>query len=119
MSTTASYRKLKIGHQFLHYAPATRRIRQGFHVFISSCSTKKRRRALSLSYFINTGICTVYLHLLLTRYSYSRILSKYAGEDAPKAPGTSSAAEQAPKQAPKTPPPSETPPASSSCYLRK
>jgi hypothetical protein len=65
----------------------------------------------------------VYLHLLLTRYSYSRILSKYAGEDAPEALGTLSAAEQAPKeapkQAPKTPLPSETPPASSLYYLRK
>ncbi|KAJ5822444.1 hypothetical protein N7447_004784 [Penicillium robsamsonii] len=60
----------------------------------------------------------VSLRLLLTRYSYSRILSKYAGEDAPKALGTSSAA-KAPKQAPKTPPPSENPPASSSCYPRK
>ncbi|OGE47841.1 hypothetical protein PENARI_c036G03197 [Penicillium arizonense] len=38
----------------------------------------------------------VSLRLLLTRYSYSRILSKYAGEDAPKALGTLSAA-KAPK----------------------
>jgi hypothetical protein len=61
----------------------------------------------------------VYLHLQLIRYFYSRIPSKYAGEDAPKAPGTSSAAARAPKQAPKTPPRSGTPPASSSYYLRK
>jgi hypothetical protein len=65
----------------------------------------------------------VYLHLQLIRYFYSRIPSKYAGEDAPKVPGTLSAAarapKQAPKQAPKTPPRSGTPPASSSYYLRK
>jgi hypothetical protein len=73
---------------------------------------------LSLSYFINTGICIVYLRLLLTRYSYSRILSKCAGEGAPEALGTSSAAAKAPKRVPKTLQPSETPPASSSYYLR-
>jgi hypothetical protein len=74
---------------------------------------------LSLNYSINTSIYIVSLRLLLIRYFYYRIPSKYASEDAPEAPGTSSAAEKAPKQAPKTPPPSETPPASSSYYLRK
>jgi hypothetical protein len=62
----------------------------------------------------------VYLHLLLTRYSYSRILSKYADVGAPEALGTlSAAAAKAPKRAPKTLQPSETPPALSSYYLRK
>ena len=74
---------------------------------------------MSLSYSIDTSICIVSLHLLLIHCFYSRIPSKYAGEDAPEAPGTLSAAAKAPKQAPKTPPPSETPPASSLCYLRK
>ena len=69
---------------------------------------------MSLSYFIKTSIYIVYLHLLLTRYSYSRILSKCTGEGAPEALGTLSAAAKAPTQAPKTPPPSETPPALSS-----
>jgi hypothetical protein len=60
----------------------------------------------------------VYLLHLLTRSSYSRIPSRYAGEDAPEVPGTSSAA-RVPKQAPKIPLPSETHPALSSCYPRK